>query len=114
MREVDLKRWYEYRDELPHAFVELAGAVQRGDEKEIKRIRKRIRKLIDGLGPEFVGYVIGLGWLGASPEVRRFVEENLSALEEIHPGAAQWARFYIERAKLQEKILADGVGIFVI
>ena len=112
---MDEEKWYESTRELPNALLELMGAERNGaSEKEVKKIKKKIRKLIDNIGPELIGHIIGLEWLGASPEARRIIEEGVEALDDLHPVAAQMARYYIERAQLQERISADGVGILVI
>jgi len=77
-------------------------AMRSGDEKKIKEAVKEIRKWLDWIGPRYFGLAIQDMWIAAPPEKRRVIEEGMRELEEVHPEAAWWAQYYIERAKRAE------------
>ena len=73
-----------------------------GDEKKIKRAVKELRKWLDWFGPWYFGLAVQDTWIAAPPEERREIEEMAKDLESVHPEAARWAQYYIERAKKAE------------
>jgi len=81
----------------------LEEAVRSGDERDIKRAVKELKKWLDWFGPRYFGLAVQDTWIGASPEERRRIEEMVRALEAVHPEAAWWAQRYIERAEDAEK-----------
>jgi hypothetical protein len=80
----------------------LEEAVRSGDERDIKRAVKELRKWLDWFGPQYFGLAVQDTWIGAPPERRRMIEEMARALGAVHPEAARWAQYYIERAKRAE------------
>jgi len=77
----------------------LEEAVRSGDEREIKRAVKELKKWLGWFGPQYFGLAVQDTWVAAPPEERRRIEEMVEALEDVHPEAARWARYYIERAR---------------
>jgi len=80
----------------------LEEAVRSGDEKKIKEAVKEMRRWLDWFGPRNFGLAVQDIWIAAPPEERRRIEEMVEALEAVHPEAARWARYYIERARKAE------------
>jgi len=80
----------------------LEEAVRSGDERDIKRAVRELKRWLDWFGPQYFGLAVQDTWIGAPPERRRMIEEMARALEAVHPEAARWAQYYIERAKRAE------------
>jgi len=80
----------------------LEEAVRSGDEKDIRRAVRELRKWLDWFGPQYFGLAVQDSWIAAPPERRRMIEEMAKALESVHREAAWWAQYYIERAKRAE------------
>ncbi|MFP3209598.1 MAG: hypothetical protein RXR82_07920 [Nitrososphaeria archaeon] len=80
----------------------LEEAVRSGDERDIKRAVRELRRWLDWVGPRYFGLMVQDTWIGAPPERRRMIEEMAEALESVHKEAARWAQYYIERAKRAE------------
>jgi hypothetical protein len=81
----------------------LEEAVRSGDERDIKRAVKELKKWLDWLGPRYFGLAVQDTWIAAPPERRQMIEEMVKELESVHKEAARWAQYYIERAKKAEK-----------
>jgi len=77
-------------------------AMRSGDEKKIREAVKELRRWLDWFGPRNFGLAVQDMWIAAPPERRREIEEMAEALEDVHPEAAWWAQYYIERAKRAE------------
>jgi len=80
----------------------LEEAVRSGDEEKIREAEKELRRWLDWFGPRNFGLAVQDIWIAAPPERRREIEEMARALESVHPEAAQWAQYYIERVKRAE------------
>jgi len=76
--------------------------VRSGDEKKIREAEKELRRWLDWFGPQYFGLAVQDTWIAAPPERRREIEEMTEALEAVHPEAARWAQYYIERARKAE------------
>jgi len=80
----------------------LEEAVRSGDEKKVREAVKELRRWLDWFGPRYFGLAVQDTWIAAPPEGRRRIEEMAEALEDVHPEAARWAQYYIERARKAE------------
>jgi len=80
----------------------LEEAVRSGDEKKIREAVKELRRWLDDFGPRYFGLAVQDTWVAATPAGRWEIEEMVEALEDVHPEAALWAQYYIERAKKAE------------
>ncbi|MFP3138352.1 MAG: hypothetical protein RXS42_09105 [Nitrososphaeria archaeon] len=80
----------------------LEEAVRSGDEEKIREAVRELKKWLDWFGPRYFGLAVQDTWIGAPPERRRMIEEMAEALEAVHPEAARWAQYYIERARRAE------------
>ena len=80
----------------------LEEAVRSGDEVKIREAVKEMRRWLDWFGPRNFGLAVQDTWVAAPPEDRRRIEEMAEALEAVHPEAARWAQYYIERARKAE------------
>ena len=80
----------------------LEEAVRSGDERKVREAVRELKKWLDWFGPRYFGLAVQDTWIAAPPERRRMIEEMARALESVHPEAARWAQYYIERAKRAE------------
>ncbi|MFP3317299.1 MAG: hypothetical protein RXN79_02745 [Candidatus Nanopusillus sp.] len=88
----------------PMALVQvLEEALRSGDEREIERAVKELKKWLDWFGPRYFGLAVQDTWIAAPPERRQMIEEMVKELESVHKEAAWWAQYYIKRAKEAEK-----------
>ncbi len=73
-----------------------------GDEKKIKEAVRELRRWLNWVGPQYFGLAVQDTWIAAPPERRQMIEEMARALGAVHPEAARWAQYYIERARRAE------------